>query len=347
MSAPGCCRDRLLKNAHLWRWRIRTFVAAYRKYASLGPLPSAWHLDLFEHSGQRRSFSTRCGTVGGCDTSFTPARPVHWIDLAAKHAALAALHRSGVRIPAWFVLTPDAFDGCVDQRERRIEAPTPPRDLTADVALRAEPLREFAEALASLCPNGERVAVRSSAPEEDGRQHSFAGQLESFLFVPPAQVPEARGGGVAFRLRRAPPGVPPHPRPAAGLPPTGGPDPADGRRESLRRGVQCGPDHRSTRCGGGRRLLRPGHLPGVRRAGRRHVSGGSRRTSPGTRYRREAVRPPRGHRVCRRSAVRGGAPRGRPPSRPHRRRSPRGRGAGASRRTRLRPPTGYRVGHRG
>src|SRR5690606_37999037 len=31
-------------------------------------------------------------------------------------------------------------------------------------------------------------AVRSSAVDEDGTQHSFAGQLESFLFVPAEQV---------------------------------------------------------------------------------------------------------------------------------------------------------------
>src|SRR5262249_59541732 len=51
------------------------------------------------------------------------------------------------------------------------------------------PLRaKIAAALAELCPNGETVAVRSSASDEDGAQHSFAGQLDSFLFVPPAEV---------------------------------------------------------------------------------------------------------------------------------------------------------------
>src|SRR5262249_13409601 len=38
------------------------------------------------------------------------------------------------------------------------------------------------------CPKGETVAVRSSASDEDGAQHSFAGQLDSFLFVPPGDV---------------------------------------------------------------------------------------------------------------------------------------------------------------
>jgi rifampicin phosphotransferase len=109
--------------------------------------------------------------------------------LGGKAAALAALHGSGIRIPTWFVLTPDAFDACLDQREHQTAASS--GDRAVGVALRAEPLRELAEALASLCPNGEPVAIRSSAVEEDGRRHSFAGQFESFLFVPPAKAPEA------------------------------------------------------------------------------------------------------------------------------------------------------------
>jgi rifampicin phosphotransferase len=39
------------------------------------------------------------------------------------------------------------------------------------------------EAWRRLCPDGERVAVRSSALEEGGVAHSFAGQSESFLGV--------------------------------------------------------------------------------------------------------------------------------------------------------------------
>lgn len=111
--------------------------------------------------------------------------------IGGKAAALAALHRSGVRIPDWFVLTPDAFEACLDRRENQAAAAAPPFDRTTNIALKDEPLREVSEALARLCPNGGPVAVRSSAIEEDGCQHSFAGQFESFLFVPPAKAPEA------------------------------------------------------------------------------------------------------------------------------------------------------------
>ncbi len=107
-----------------------------------------------------------------------------------KAAALATLHRSGIRIPAWFVLTGEALTASLPESEQRTTA-TLALDRMADAVLRGQPFREMSEALARLCPNGEAVAVRSSAVEEDDRHHSFAGQFESFLFVPPAKVPEA------------------------------------------------------------------------------------------------------------------------------------------------------------
>jgi rifampicin phosphotransferase len=140
-----------------------------------------------------------------------PGEPSTVDRLGGKAAALATLHRSGISIPAWFVLTPDAFDASPAQREN----PT-----AADFTLNAELRRELSEALVRLCPNGEPVAVRSSAADEDGSQHSFAGQFESFLFVPPAQVPETVGavwrsafGERLLAYRRT------HGLPSAGRPP--------------------------------------------------------------------------------------------------------------------------------
>lgn len=83
-------------------------------------------------------------------------------------------------IPPWFVLTPQAFDDSLPpaQREAFKEAPD-----QAHVILDAKVLTDLKDVLDAICPNGDTAAVRSSALEEDGRQHSFAGQLESFLFV--------------------------------------------------------------------------------------------------------------------------------------------------------------------
>jgi pyruvate,water dikinase len=120
--------------------------------------------------------------------------------LGGKARALAALRDADLPIPPWVVALPAAHSA-------------PPAELHA----------ELATALAALCPNGEPVAVRSSASDEDGAQHSFAGQLDTFLFVPPAEVPEKvaavwRSGFseriIAYRKEH---GLDPNPRPPAVL----------------------------------------------------------------------------------------------------------------------------------
>jgi pyruvate,water dikinase len=114
-----------------------------------------------------------------------------------KARALAAVERAGLPVPAWFVLSADAYD----------------------TTLTPEVRAELSSALAGLSPDGAPVAVRSSASDEDGIDHSFAGQLESFLQVPAADVPEKvmavwRSGFsdriVAYRREHGLPGGP-HP----------------------------------------------------------------------------------------------------------------------------------------
>jgi hypothetical protein len=51
---------RLLKKAHLRRWRARALVAAYLEYASLGASLAALHLSHFEQPGKEESFSGFC-----------------------------------------------------------------------------------------------------------------------------------------------------------------------------------------------------------------------------------------------------------------------------------------------
>jgi pyruvate,water dikinase len=111
--------------------------------------------------------------------------------LGGKARALAALREAQLPIPAWFVVRPEAFHESLTAADRaaleeedssavpRILGVLRPSDAVA---------AELAEALAELCPTGAPVAVRSSASDEDGAQHSFAGQLDSFLFVPAADL---------------------------------------------------------------------------------------------------------------------------------------------------------------
>lgn len=93
--------------------------------------------------------------------------------LGGKARSLYALQHSATGefpIPEWFVVSPEAFLA------------------GQGVALTETVKAELSAAIARLCPQGELVAVRSSAVEEDGVTLSFAGQLESYLFVPPDQV---------------------------------------------------------------------------------------------------------------------------------------------------------------
>ena len=111
--------------------------------------------------------------------------------LGGKARALAALREADLPIPAWFVVLPEAFHDSLTAQERIAldtgDSAALPRMLES---LRPSPAvnLELADALAELCPDDAPVAVRSSASDEDGAQHSFAGQLDSFLFVPADDV---------------------------------------------------------------------------------------------------------------------------------------------------------------
>ena len=73
-------------------------------------------------------------------------------------------------------------------RVRSTQRRLPPASRVSCRRLTCEP--RCRHALAELCPDGSPVAVRSSASDEDGVDHSFAGQLESYLFVQPEDVAE-------------------------------------------------------------------------------------------------------------------------------------------------------------
>ena len=89
--------------------------------------------------------------------------------LGGKAGALARLASAKLPVPEWFVVTPAAYD-----------RNGVPAGLAAGIIATAR----------KIAPNAAFFAVRSSALDEDGAEHSFAGQLESFLFVPPEKIPE-------------------------------------------------------------------------------------------------------------------------------------------------------------
>lgn len=109
-----------------------------------------------------------------------PAGEAGDVAWGGKARSLHALLRAGLPVPPWFaILPPDDLPSPGDGA-----GPAAGDRQSSGGRLLPDGLREeLRTAIARLCPDGLPVAVRSSATDEDGTAHSFAGQFESFLDV--------------------------------------------------------------------------------------------------------------------------------------------------------------------
>ncbi|MBL8204103.1 MAG: phosphoenolpyruvate synthase [Blastocatellia bacterium] len=112
-------------------------------------------------------------------------------ELGGKANALASIQSAGqranVNIPKWFVVSPAAFWASLSPAQAEVLSRATSED-EIEVALQFltcndDVCAEIQNALPTIMPNKDGLAVRSSAIDEDGKAHSFAGQLESFLQV--------------------------------------------------------------------------------------------------------------------------------------------------------------------
>ncbi|HEX4948972.1 MAG TPA: PEP/pyruvate-binding domain-containing protein, partial [Blastocatellia bacterium] len=114
-------------------------------------------------------------------------------DLGGKATALASLQAANVTIPKWFVVSPAAFWASLSpEQTEALTLATSAEEIEAalqDLACESEVAGAIQTALQTILLNKDGVAVRSSAMDEDGAAHSFAGQLESFLHVAAQDVP--------------------------------------------------------------------------------------------------------------------------------------------------------------
>lgn len=101
-----------------------------------------------------------------------------------KAANLAVLERVGCTVPHWFCVPVDAFDASLAEAVRRAGAS--PSDATptglASLPLSEDVVAAVRQALVDHGLQDAFVAVRSSGLDEDGFEHSFAGQFESYLY---------------------------------------------------------------------------------------------------------------------------------------------------------------------
>ncbi len=113
--------------------------------------------------------------------------------VGGKGAALASFADTDILIPPWVAVTPEAFRRCLgEERLRDLAVVTSYLDAKRVIdGLRPEPwlIDALKDHVDRICSDGETVAVRSSAVEEDGMLHSFAGLLDSFLSVPLDDIP--------------------------------------------------------------------------------------------------------------------------------------------------------------
>jgi rifampicin phosphotransferase len=103
--------------------------------------------------------------------------------MGGKALALAALANAGLPVPPWFVVLPSAFEASASP-DLASELADRSSEVAAEARIRIAPgVRSAIAAALAGFPEHATFAIRSSAPDEDGSRHSFAGQLESFLGV--------------------------------------------------------------------------------------------------------------------------------------------------------------------
>lgn len=115
-----------------------------------------------------------------------PHSPANTLSVRAggKAARLAALEKIGCTVPPWFCIAVEAFDASLAEAVRRAGGSSADAQSAGTLTLRvpSEVASAVRGALSRLELDDAYVAVRSSGLDEDGTEHSFAGQFEACLY---------------------------------------------------------------------------------------------------------------------------------------------------------------------
>ncbi|PAW77854.1 MAG: hypothetical protein B9S32_09645 [Verrucomicrobia bacterium Tous-C9LFEB] len=115
------------------------------------------------------------------------------LPVGGKARALGALSLAGSPIPEWRVILPGTFDVSLTLTQKselsRVSNAAEVAVLLKDISPNQEWLNGELPKLKALLGDA-LLAVRSSALDEDGHEHSFAGQLESYLNVTWEELPQ-------------------------------------------------------------------------------------------------------------------------------------------------------------
>lgn len=100
-----------------------------------------------------------------------------------KAAQLAILGRLGCSVPSWFCIPVEGFDAAFAEAREQLggTVDTVP-DGVSSLPVPKKVVELIPEALAQYSLSDEFVTIRSSGLDEDGTEHSFAGQFESYLY---------------------------------------------------------------------------------------------------------------------------------------------------------------------
>ncbi len=141
--------------------------------------------------------------VFGCDAPDRSSQALQHLQLGGKARNLIRLTEFGFRVPPFFVLPASTFQDVVEQSPEIQKMTTELanrngdsqkqlcqelRDVIANYQWPTELQNDFSIAFGKLIGSASEqdtrhVAIRSSATDEDGDDHSFAGMHDSFLFV--------------------------------------------------------------------------------------------------------------------------------------------------------------------